>query len=81
MNFCPIDTYRKWTRELLCDDSGRPSLSKTILFYGFLAATGMCIKLIVLGGFSVEYFTAYLFFATGHAGVSKYLDVKADAKT
>jgi len=77
MSWCPIKDTKSYIVELTTDDSGRKSLSKTITFWAFIFSTLFCWKLIIMGGFGVEYFTAYLASAAGHGLLSKFLDGKA----
>ena len=76
MSWCPVKDFWKWKKEVTNDDSGRQSLAKNLIFFGFIFATLMCIKLVTMGGFSEGYFTAYLAIASGHSGLSKWLDTK-----
>lgn len=62
--------------ELITDDSGRVSLSKTVLFCGMISASLFCWKLIILGGFNETYFGLYLAAICGHANWSKIIDNK-----
>ena len=66
----------QFVRELFRDDSGRPSLSKTILGACALIACVVIVKLTYMKELTPEYYLIFLSFATGHASMSKYLDKK-----
>lgn len=74
-----IKTLFNYIKELTTDDSGRPSLVKNILFWGFISSTAIMWKLTVMGGMSVEYFGAYLMLVCTQHLSNKYLDNKVAA--
>jgi hypothetical protein len=76
MAWCPINDLKTYIKTLTQDDSGRQSLSKTILFWSFITSSLFCWKLVVMGGFTEAYFAIYLTIASGHTLTSKFLDKK-----
>ena len=77
MKFCPLRDLKNYIAELTTDDSGRPSLAKTILFWGMICSSLFCWKLIIMGGFTPEFFGIFMVGITGSHGLSKYLDTKS----
>ncbi len=71
-----MDTTRKILNDLFCDDSGRLSLSKTILGIVTIIACVIMLKLTYNQQMSPEYFLIFLSFGTGHASLNKFLDTK-----
>lgn len=69
-NFCPLETYRALTS----DESGKPSLSKTTVFWGFISMSIWMHKLVVQDQMSPEYFMIYGALFVAHNFGSKYLD-------
>lgn len=70
-------TINKNLRELLTDDTGRLSLSKTMLFGGWIFVSCYMIRLIVSHQFTPEYLVLYIAFISGQHLTSKWLDGKA----
>ncbi len=64
-------------RQLLSDDTSKLSLSKTMLFFGWLFVSGYMLRLIIGKEFSPEYLVIYIAFVSGQHLTSKWLDGKA----
>ena len=60
--------------ELTSDDSGKISLSKTMLFLGFIFISLYMWKLMVMKEITIEFFVTYIGFISGHQLISKKLD-------
>ncbi len=68
-----------WHADLIRDEGGRPSLAKQNLFIGALIASVVVVKSMYLGTLTLEMFSMYLLFMTGHHLLSKAVD-KYNAK-
>jgi hypothetical protein len=76
-----FQTIGKIIRESLQDNAtGRYSSSRVIALLVAFAATVFMWKLVLLGGMTIEFFTAYLLYGTGSFGVGKFLDNKDDSR-
>jgi hypothetical protein len=62
------------TRELITDDSGRLSLSKTMLGFGWLFVSAFVWNLIVTRQMTPEYLVIYIALISGQHLTSKWLD-------
>lgn len=70
-----LETIGKIVTESLQDNAtGRYSSSRVIALLVAFAATVFMWKLVILGGMTIEYFTAYLLYGTGSMGVGKFFD-------
>jgi hypothetical protein len=63
---------------LLKDDSGRYSLNKSMLFFGWLFVSAFIWKLIVTKQLTESFLVIYCAFISGQHLTSKFLDLKAD---
>ncbi len=71
-----FDKTKTNIRELLTDDTKKLSLSKTMLFGGWLFVSGYMLRLIVEKEFTPEYLVIYIAFVSGQHLTSKWLDSK-----
>ena len=69
----PLIQYYK---DLITDDTGRPSLGKSTLFWGFIFSSVFMWKLLLTGGFNENYFLIYMALVSGQHLTSKYIDNK-----
>ncbi len=73
-----LTDLKNYVLSLTIDDSGRPSLSKTMLFYGWLFMTGFMFKMIASKTITIEFFIVYCAFISGQHLTSKFIDSKTD---
>lgn len=66
----------RFVKDLFHDDSGRASMSKTILGIVTIIACVIMLKMTYNDKMSAEYFLMFLSFGTGHASLNKFLDAK-----
>ncbi len=64
--------------KLTSDGSGEPSLAKAILFWTAFTAGCVIWKLTVQGKLTIDFFTAFLVWGSGHQLTSKWLDTKGN---
>lgn len=74
--WCFFGRIMDWKTELTTDESGRESLAKNTLFFGFIASTLFCAKLIIMGGFDSTFFGLYLAAFVTHSSINKWIDNK-----
>ena len=67
-----------YIKTLLRDDSGKPSLAKHILLFGFWFVMIYMFKLAVLHEVTIDYFIAFIGFISGHNLLSKLVDTKGN---
>ena len=71
-----FEKFKADLRELLTDDTGRLSLTKTMLLGGWLFVSGYMLRLIVSHQFTPDYLIIYIAFISGQHLTSKWLDGK-----
>lgn len=79
MNFCPIRDAQDYYIRLTSDDSGKLSLAKSILIWTAITAFIVVWKLAVTGNLTIEFFSVFLAWGSGHTLTSKWLDTKSVA--
>jgi hypothetical protein len=73
-----LTAARNYYIQLTSDDSGRPSLSKSILFWTAFTAGCIMWKLTVTEKLSIDYLIVFLTWGSGHQLTSKFLDIKGE---
>jgi hypothetical protein len=68
--------FQKLCKDSLTAPNGKYSSAKIILMFGFMIASLVLWKALILGNLSIEFFVAYLAFISGHNNISKFLDTK-----
>lgn len=71
----------KYYINLTSDDSGKLSLSKSILFWTAVTGGAIVWKLTLQEKLTIDFFIAFLAWGSGHTLTSKFLDTKNQKET